>query len=125
LLDVLWNDIGNVGKHRNKEVAILLYTFWNDKYDMRVRIEVLPFSCLIPFRNTREVMKGMNIAEFLDWCQAEDPIEHIHPDYVMISRVNVLLRGMGNAFGLQLNSASFWNKQAKALLKSKNIDFDE
>jgi aarF domain-containing kinase len=67
----------------------------------------------------------MNIAEFLDWCQAEDPIERINPDYVMISRVNVLLRGMGNAFGLQLNSADFWNAQAKTLLKSKNISLDE
>lgn len=106
LLDVLWNEIGSVGKYRRKDVALRLYAFWND-------------------RNTSDILQGMNIAEFLDWCQAEDPVERINPDYVMISRVNVLLRGMGNAFGLQLNSADFWKEQAMELLRSKNISFDE
>jgi hypothetical protein len=32
LLDVLWNEIGSVGKYRRRDVALKLYAFWNDRY---------------------------------------------------------------------------------------------
>jgi len=103
LIDILWNDIGTVSKYRKKDIAILLYAFWNDS-------------------NSSDVMQGMNIAEFLDWAQAQDPIETMNAEFVMISRVNILLRGIGNAFGLKLNATDFWKRQAKALCLEKGIE---
>lgn len=66
----------------------------------------------------------MNIAEFLDWAQAEDPIDKIHPEFVMISRVSVLLRGMGNAFGLQLRTTDFWRVYAEKVLVDNHISYE-
>ena len=65
----------------------------------------------------------MNIQEFLDWCEAEDPVEEIPQDTVMASRVSVLLRGMGNAFGIELRTAPVWRPYAEALLKEQGVEY--
>ena len=49
----------------------------------------------------------------------EDPVEEIPQDTVMASRVSVLLRGMGNAFGIELRTAPVWRPYAEALLKEQ------
>eukprot|EP01127_Copromyxa_protea_P023278 TRINITY_DN8681_c0_g1_i1.p1 TRINITY_DN8681_c0_g1~~TRINITY_DN8681_c0_g1_i1.p1 ORF type:complete len:554 (-),score=122.57 TRINITY_DN8681_c0_g1_i1:70-1731(-) len=100
LIDILWNEIGAKGKYGKKDVAYRLATFWYD-------------------RNTKDILGDMNIAEFLDWAQAEDPVEKVHPEFVMVSRVSVLLRGMGNAFGLQLRTTDFWRVYAERVLLEK------
>lgn len=69
-------------------------------------------------------MGDMNIAEFLDWAQEQDPVERIHPEFVMVSRVSVLLRGMGNAFGLQLRTSDFWRVYAERVLKDNGLTYE-
>jgi len=59
----------------------------------------------------------MNIPQFLDWVQYEDPVVSINDEYVLVARVALLLRGMGNAFGLQLRTSFYWKPYAEKLLK--------
>ena len=42
---------------------------------------------------------------------------------VMISRVSVLLRGMGNAFDIRLRVAEAWRKHAVSLLKKTDPEY--
>ena len=76
-------------------------------------------------RGTKDVVGDMNIAEFLDWAQAEDPVDFVDPEFVMVSRVSVLLRGIGNAFGLQLRTTDFWKPFAEQVLDDNHLRYDE
>ena len=42
---------------------------------------------------------------------------------VMISRVSVLLRGMGNAFDIRLRVSEAWRKHAVSLLKRTDPEY--
>jgi aarF domain-containing kinase len=42
---------------------------------------------------------------------------------VMIARVSVLLRGMGNAFNIRLRMAEAWRKDAEKLLARTDPDY--
>ena len=42
---------------------------------------------------------------------------------VMISRVSVLLRGMGNAFDMRLRVSEAWRKHARELLKKTDPEY--
>lgn len=97
-------DLGNRSKYGNKEVGWRLASFWFD-------------------RNDEEIMMGKNIQEFLDWCHARDPPTASCDDMVMIGRVSIMMRGLGNAFGLDLRTARLWEPTARALLDSQNISF--
>lgn len=79
------------------DVMYRLACFWND-------------------RNTVDVTNGLNLQEFQDWAEAEDPQVFVPNWPVMASRVNVLIRGMGNAFGLQMTVADLWAPIARELL---------
>lgn len=91
-------------KNRDKEVAYRLCCFWAD-------------------RDTDDVLQGMNIADFLDDCEAKDPMISIPPDYLVAQRVSVLLRGMGNAFGLKIRTTDCWGQQAREFLRKNNIEY--
>jgi aarF domain-containing kinase len=91
-------------KYRNEDVAYRMCCFWNDQ-------------------DTAEVMQGLNIAEFLDAMEARDPIKQVPEDFLLASRVNLLLRGMGNAFGLKLRMSQLWKDEAEAFLKKHGIDY--
>ena len=47
---------------------------------------------------TRDITGGRNIAEFMEWAEEQDPVEIVNQDIVMACRVNVMMRGMANAF---------------------------
>ena len=38
----------------------------------------------------------------------QDPLKHVHPDYVMMPRVSLMLRGLGNAFLLKMKMTDYW-----------------
>ena len=48
----------------------------------------------------------------------QDPVTSLPDEYVMPGRVSVLLRGMGAAFGIKIQTASAWVPHARALLDS-------
>lgn len=104
-------------------------------------------------RDTEDVTGPRNLQQFLDWCEAEDPIVTTADDIVMASRVSVLLRGMvrplssclpppaslpclhrlraqctslvlqANAFGIRLRVAPAWRRAAEDLLHRNNVEY--
>jgi aarF domain-containing kinase len=73
-------------------------------------------ACFWNDRNTDDVTKGLNLQEFQDWAEGVDPQKNIPNWPIMASRVNVLIRGMGNAFGLHITVADTWSKYAQGIL---------
>jgi len=97
-VDIFRNKMEMIGKYGKPEVIYRTACFWND-------------------RQTKDILGNMNIPQFLDWAQAQDPVLSINDEYVLMGRVAVLLRGMGNAFGLQLRTSLYWKPYAEHLLK--------
>lgn len=99
-----FNELGVVTKRSDPEVAYLFSCFYND-------------------RDTDDICRGMNIANFIDYLQARDPMVQVPDAYIMASRVSIMMRGMGKAFGLQLRMSKLWEQEAAAYLKSQGIDY--
>jgi aarF domain-containing kinase len=73
-------------------------------------------------RDTMDVTGGRNLQLFMEWAEAQDPMVYVPPDLVFPGRVTLMLRGLGNAFRLQLSVAKLWRAQAAALLREHGID---
>eukprot|EP01041_Mallomonas_annulata_P007576 gene7576-15535_t len=99
-----FDELGTITKHRNEEIAYLFSSFYND-------------------RMSSDVCGEMNIATFIDWLESQDKMIRLPDEYLMASRVNILLRGMGNAFGLQLRMSQMWAPDAMEFLKNQGIDY--
>ena len=95
---------GARSKNSDAEVSFKLATFWND-------------------RDTPDVTEGLNLQEFLVEMQARDPVIKAPDEMVMIARVSVLLRGMGNAFNIRLRMAEAWRADAEKLLARTDPDY--
>ena len=67
-------------------------------------------------RDTDDITGGRNIQQFLDWQNAVDPITTLDDSYVMVGRVAILLRALGNAFNLKLRVSPYWRSEAQKLL---------
>ena len=80
-------------------------------------------SCFYNDRSTDDVTGGRNMNEFVEWVQKEDPIVYIPENFIIVCRVNFLLRGMGKAFGLNLRMSKMWENEARSFLESQNIDY--
>jgi aarF domain-containing kinase len=94
------------GKTRKRDIntAYKLATFWND-------------------RDTPDITEGLNLQEFIDEMERRDPMIDTPRQMVMISRVSVLLRGMGNAFDIRLRVSEAWRKHAVSLLKRTDPEY--
>ena len=95
---------GGKTKKRDVDTAYKLATFWND-------------------RDTPDITEGLNLQEFIDEMERRDPMIDTPRQMVMISRVSVLLRGMGNAFDMRLRVSEAWRKHARALLKKTDPEY--
>jgi len=91
-------------KYRDPEVGYLLSSFYND-------------------RDTPDVLQGMNISIFIDWAQNKDPVIELPEDYLLASRMSLLLRGMGKAFGIKLRMSLLWQHEAQEFLKAENVAY--
>lgn len=99
-----FEEAGTITKYKKKEIAYLMSTFYND-------------------RDTEEISHGMNISEFIDWLQSQDPMVRLPEEYIFASRVNIMLRGMGNAFGIKLKMSKLWEEEARKFLTSQGINY--
>ncbi|KAG8469557.1 hypothetical protein KFE25_006012 [Diacronema lutheri] len=70
-------------------------------------------------RDTDDVTMGLNLQLFMEWAEAQDPMEYTPPDLVLPGRVTMMMRGFGNAFRLQLSVAKLWREQAVAFLRAQ------
>ena len=104
IVRLYFEEMGTQTKRRDPEAAYLLASFWSD-------------------RNTPDVVGDRNIATFIDHCESLDPMVKMADRYLMACRASVLLRGMGNAFGLQLRISKMWKEDAEKFLKSQNVSY--
>eukprot|EP01034_Spumella_vulgaris_P034325 gene34325-42334_t len=102
---IYFDEQGYQTKNRDKETAYLFSAFYND-------------------RDTADIMHGRNITEFMDHIEHRDPIIHMPEAFLCASRVNVMMRGLGKAFGLQMRMSKLWEKEASDFLKSQNVEYD-
>jgi hypothetical protein len=61
--------------------------------------------------------------------QSEDPMVQQPERFIMAGRMSVLLRGIGNAFGVKIRMSKLWEQQALEFLNdqaascTKSVDF--
>ena len=84
-------------KDRKEDIGYLFSAFYND-------------------RNSPDVCGNLNVKSFIDWLEANDKMIHLPEAYLMAGRLSLLLRGVGNAFGLQLRMSKLWEQEADDFL---------
>jgi aarF domain-containing kinase len=104
IVRILFEEMGTVTQRRDPETAYKFACFWYD-------------------RDTPDILEGRNIADFLDYLQAQDPMVQLPEDYLLAGRVSVLMRGMGNAFGLKMRTSHQWERHAEAFLRRQGIEY--
>lgn len=104
IVRIHFDELGTVTKNRDFETAYLFSSFYND-------------------RNTPDVCGDKNIATFIDYLESRDSMVKVPEEYIFASRVSILLRGMGKAFGLNLKMSEMWKGEAENFLKSQGIDY--
>lgn len=104
IVRVATDEMGFESKYMRKDIMYRLISFWHD-------------------RDSPDILQGHNLQTFLDYCEAEDPVVEIPQEVVMAGRVNMMLRGMGNAFGMKLRIAPLWMPHAMELLDKYQVDY--
>ena len=102
IVRLYFDELGTKTKYRKADTAYRAACFWSD-------------------RDTPDILGNHNIATFIDSLEAEDPMIQLPEAYIMASRVSVMLRGMGNAFGLKLRVSKLWEDEARRLLASQGV----
>jgi aarF domain-containing kinase len=93
-------------KNMNRDIIWRLTAFWNDRDD-------------------DSVTGGRNVQTFMDWAEETDPMDQPVDAFIMAARVSVMMRGMGNAFGIRMRTAPMWVHTAEELLRDNMIDPDD
>ena len=91
-------------KHMNPEV---LYLYSKVSFD----------------EDNSEITKGLHIQEFMEHLDATDPVEELVKEYVMVSRVSIILRGLAHAIGQARSVAKVWKPIAEKVLKREEKDY--
>ena len=102
IVRLYFDELGTKTKYRKADTAYRAACFWSD-------------------RDTPDVLGTHNLATFIDALEAEDPMIQLPEAYIMASRVSIMLRGMGNAFGLKLRVSKLWEDEARRLLISQGV----
>ncbi|KAF4660982.1 hypothetical protein FOL47_006888 [Perkinsus chesapeaki] len=89
-------------KYNNPEIAKRLIAFWLDR---DTSPDVIP--------------DGMNIHQFLEEMEKQDPAVSISQDAVMVCRCSVMIRSLALAFGLRVRTTDYWRPYAEGYLKSR------
>jgi aarF domain-containing kinase len=71
-----------------------------DDFDTQYQLTAFYFD-----RDTDDVTEGLGLQAFMDEMELRDPLIQGATDFVMASRVSLMMRGMGLAFGIQLETA--------------------
>lgn len=102
VVHIHFKEMGNVTRNMRADIGYLMNAFYHD-------------------RDTPDILQGHNIATFVDWLEAEDPMIMLASDYLFAARVSIMLRGMAKAFGLQVKMSTMWEKEARDLLHKHGI----
>ena len=63
-----------------------------------------------------ELTEGKHIQLYMEHLHDEDPVEHLPQQYIMASRVSILLRGLGHAVHQSRSVAKAWKPIAEMAL---------
>jgi len=70
------------------------------------------------FHNDRDwETEGMNPLQYMDWLDRQDPVRHVPAELVLVGRLNLMLRGLANAFGIRLSLAQRYRPYADAVVR--------
>ena len=97
--------LGTKTKYRKEEIGYLAAVFQSD-------------------RDTVDICGEKNIASFVDWLEAQDPMIQLPEAYIFLYRTSIMMRGMGNAFGIKLRISKIWEDEARRFLLSQGIHVD-
>jgi aarF domain-containing kinase len=104
IVRLLSDEIGFKTRDMNEDVIYRTTVFWND-------------------RDTDDVTMGLSVHHFSEWLDETDPVVHVNDEFIMCGRVSFLLRGVANAFGLQVRVSDVWKDSAAAFLKSRGVSY--
>lgn len=68
-------------------------------------------------RDTADVTMGLNLQLFMEWAEAKDPMVYTPPDLIVPARVSMMMRGLGNVFGVKASVAQLWRPYAVETLR--------
>ncbi|CAK4703525.1 unnamed protein product [Aphanomyces euteiches] len=71
-------------------------------------------------RDDKSITNGQNIQLFFESLEARDPVVAQGDDFVMASRVSILLRGLSNALRYPMSHAKMWAPIAKQVLERES-----
>lgn len=91
---------GYVSKNMNKEI---MYKFARVAYD----------------EDNEELTEGKHIQLYMEHLHDNDPVKHLPQQYIMASRVSILLRGLGHAVHQSRSVAKAWKPIAINALKEE------
>lgn len=74
-------------------------------------------------RNTEDVTGGLNPQQFMDEMESQDPSKGLPEDLIMPGRVSVLMRAVGNAFGMHLSVAKLYEPVAREVLRKHGVEY--
>ena len=80
-------------------------------------------ACFYCDRDTDDITNGKNMHLFLEWMQQQDPVVQLPEEYIMASRVTLMMRGMAKAFGLQIRISELWKDEAERFLLKNGIKY--
>ena len=104
IIRIYTEDMGYQTKSNNPDLVYRHACFWCD-------------------RDTDDITLGKNMHLFLEWLQQQDPVIQLPEDYLMASRVTLMMRGMAKAFGLELKVSEIWKETAQKFLLYQGIEY--
>ncbi|EED95588.1 predicted protein [Thalassiosira pseudonana CCMP1335] len=77
------------------------------------------FATLAYDEDNHELTEGQHIQLYMEHLHHKDPVEHLPQQYIMASRVSILLRGLGHAVHQSRSVAEAWKPIAEKVLKEE------
>lgn len=78
--------------------------------------------CRVSFdEDNMKITNGMHIQAFMEYLDGADPVESLARDFIMISRVTVLLRGLAHKLHQSRSVAKAWKPIAERVLREEGL----
>jgi aarF domain-containing kinase len=79
------------------------------------------FATLAYDEDSAELTEGKHIQLYMEHLHDNDPVEHLPQQYIMASRVSILLRGLGHAVHQSRSVAKAWKPIAEEELRKEKL----
>lgn len=71
--------------------------------------------------DNEELLEGKHIQIYMEHLHDADPVDHLPQQYIMASRVSILLRGLGHAVHQSRSVAKAWKNIATKALEDEGL----